>query len=510
MRLRSSRPVFAVLLAAAGTLALAAPAFALPDRIAYRCDLDICLVDPSAPGAATNLTDNGATSAEGSPVWSPDGTKLAFRSTFGNGPATGFNLFVMNPEAVGNLANLATKLTFFSDDGGLLTDPVWSPDGTQVAFERKASYLGVVGVYVVRSDGTSVQPVTVTTDGQHPTWSPDGTRIAFSRGEQVYIAPSAGGTAVPLTAGSGHDPVWSPDGTRIAFDKPQAPPNALFVDLDVVRVDGTGSPVITPIGFSQWTFATWSPDGARIAYRSTVSNDGYLRVVAGDGTQDVGLAGSIGLNVYGTAPTWSPDGARIAFYGYRYSPAPATNDIYLASTTNGAGAPQPITTDGKSFEPAWRPQAAPASPAGGGSPAPGAPAAAPGPARKPTVVWITRRIPFTPGLPTPIRIAVYSCGGPACSVGVQGTSGVAPPRTASAGTAARKRRTIVVGSSRMVVPANSSRPLTLKLSRAGRALLLKRRALTITVTVTTTGPQRPRVVQRHTVRVYVKRARPRR
>jgi hypothetical protein len=62
----------------------------------------------------------------------------------------------------------------------------------------------------------------------------------------------------------------------------------------------------------------------------------------------------------------------------------------------------------------------------------------------------------------------------------------------------------------MVVPANSSRPLTLKLSRTGRALLLKRRALTIRVTVTTTGPQRPRTVQRHTVRVYVKAARRRR
>ena len=86
------------------------PALALTDEIAYRCDVDICLVQPDAPGGVTNLTDNGTASLDGSPSWSPDGTRVAFVSTFGGG---GQNIFVMQPDAPGDAINLATQLTHY-------------------------------------------------------------------------------------------------------------------------------------------------------------------------------------------------------------------------------------------------------------------------------------------------------------------------------------------------------------------------------------------------------------
>lgn len=56
-----------------------------------------------------------------------------------------------------------------------------------------------------------------------PVWSPDGSRIAFVRAEgetsQVWILPLSGGEAFPLTkTRHGADsPVWSPDGTHLLY-----------------------------------------------------------------------------------------------------------------------------------------------------------------------------------------------------------------------------------------------------------------------------------------------------
>ena len=124
------------------------------------------------------------------------------------------------------------------------------------------------------------------------------------------------------------------------------------------------------------------------------------------------------------------------------------------------------------------------------------------------VVWFTKRIPWTPGLDPNVRIGSYGCGGPACSVNSVGTAkSVSPPSGASMAAAKRKPKAIVVGLGHMVVPGGATRPLTLKLTRAGIALLRKRRDVTVKVTVTTTGRGRPKAINTRQVRLtYVKPA----
>ena len=112
-------------LAVAGTSTAAAA-----NEIAYDCKLDICLLDPANPAAVTNLTDNGETSIDEKPIWSPDGKKVAFISNFGGGTQ---NLFVMEPEAPDQGFNLAVQVTHFVS-GVPIEEPVWSPDGTRLAF----------------------------------------------------------------------------------------------------------------------------------------------------------------------------------------------------------------------------------------------------------------------------------------------------------------------------------------------------------------------------------------
>lgn len=106
---------------------------------------------------------------------------------------------------------------------GALSGPVFSPDGSQIAFTGR--YDGNTDVYVVAAGGGEPRRLT-----WHPGadvalgWSPDGKQVLFRSprmavrdAHQLYLVPAAGGapTAVPLP--SGEEGAFSPDGTRMAY-----------------------------------------------------------------------------------------------------------------------------------------------------------------------------------------------------------------------------------------------------------------------------------------------------
>jgi Tol biopolymer transport system component len=504
---RSSSRILAVTALAILALAiLAATAAAAPKEIAYVCKgEDICLLDPDNPGNVTNLTDDGATSFDEDPAWSPDGNRLAFVARYTGKSEE--NIFTMEPAATGNQANVAVQVTHFTNGLVPTGEIAWSPDGSKIAFVRGAVSAGNNPLYVANSDGSSAIATKITEAGQHPTWSRDSAKIAFSHNNQVFLVnPDNSSPAAPLPGAAGEEPAWSPDGSRIAYGRE-------FHSIEIIG-SGGGTPLAIPNN-SQFAFASWSPSGAQLAYHEQEGESSYFQIVNADGSGKHHLPIVQSLNANGPAPSWSPDGLRLVFQGFFFGGGADTNEVYIANS-DGSGSVTPLTPDqGFSTEPAWRPNLVTRpqvfTPSQGGSTGP-----LPGPTIKPKTVWFTNRIPWTPGPPYVPMMSV-GCDAAACNVGAKGTASGAraagiliapePAATVSAKPKkSKKPKPVVVASGKVHVPANQKRTLKLKLTKAAIAAIEKVGKLKMTVTVTIAIAGQKPTTESRKVEVFLKPA----
>lgn len=510
----SLRTPLSVLLVALVALAVfAATAAAAPKEVAYVCKgEDICLLDPDNPSANVNLTDNGTTSFESDPVWSPDGKRLAFVAEYTSKFPQEENVFTMEPDATGNAANIAVQVTHFTNGLVATTELAWSPDGSKIALVRGNASAGSNPIYVVNSDGSSASATKVAEGGQHPTWSPDSAKIAFSHSNQVFLVnPDNSSPATPLSGATGEEPAWSPDGSKIAYGRS-------FANIQIIA-SGGGTP-LTITNNSQFAFASWSPSGAQLAFHETTGENSYFQIVNADGSGLHHLPIVQGLNANGPAPSWSPDGSRLVFQGFFFgnpaTEADNTNEVYIANA-DGSGSVTSLTPNQgvNATSPAWRPNPVTNpgpqvfTPSSGGSTAP-----LPGPTIKPKTRWFTNRIPWTPGPPyVPMLIVV--CGGPSCGgSGVGKMKGAVPAgllaRPAQVAAASGKPKKpkksggIVVARGKVHVPAGQKRTLKLKLTKLAIEILEKVGRLKMAVTVTITTAGRKPLVETRTVEVFLK------
>lgn len=290
---------------------------------------------------------------EAGPAYSPDGSRVAYSADpiFNDeDEGLGRRLMVANADGSDPQPLLPDGLRNQFD---VDVDPVWSPDGTKVAFTRYRYDAPPLGdpsyaeseVWVADlAAGTAFSVTQQPELGQHfdidPSWSPDGRHLVVARVVESPIDFAGGGTAAPAGAvrtsraapytyptsrrhlwvldatGSGaaaelftlfncggdgcrrdvrgRSPAWSPDGTTIAYDNHGA--------LRLVTVD-PGGPTAEELAAGEWRI------------------DGYSAVTGfADSEEDPfgqGGAPTPSRPVIAVAedPAWSPDMSEIAFAG---------------------------------------------------------------------------------------------------------------------------------------------------------------------------------------------------
>ncbi|HEY7352094.1 MAG TPA: protease, partial [Terriglobales bacterium] len=151
----------------------------------------------------------------------------------------------------------------FAETGSPLLLRMPSVSSTQIVF----NYGG--NLWIVGRDGGDARRLTAGLGGEtEPLFSPDGSMIAFtgdySGNADVYVVPSSGGQPRRLTFHPGADHVvgWTPDGKRIVFTSARNSYHH-FDRLFTVPVEG-GFPAELPLPIAE--SASFSKDGTHIAY----------------------------------------------------------------------------------------------------------------------------------------------------------------------------------------------------------------------------------------------------
>jgi Tol biopolymer transport system component len=242
------------------------------------------------------------------PVFSPNGDQIAFRSE-----REGGGIFVMGAsgESVKRIADFGYH-------------PSWSPDGNEIVcatttFVRPEQRLSFHSrLFSIRVSTGEKRPITPAEEfAMQPSWSPHAHRVAYwsVHGAQwdIWTIPAKGGQPVFVTNDAALDwnPIWSPDGAYLYFASDRGGSMNLWrapIDEKSGTVQGALEPVTTPSPHS--AYISFSHDGRSLAYAQRSFTANLYKVAfdsAREGTVGEPISVTQGSRIM-NGPDLSPDG----------------------------------------------------------------------------------------------------------------------------------------------------------------------------------------------------------
>lgn len=181
--------------------------FSINDKIAYCQQIDnqcnIYIMDMDGNNKKLIITDAY------DPVWSQDGSKIAYRSRIDNGSS---QIFVANFDGT-NQKQLTTTFSSkiwpgWPPDGNY--NPIWTPNGKKIVYVSKAD--GDAEIYIMNSDGSGKNKLTNNDSKDENPWvTSDNKFILFASNRNVnmevdiYVMNIDGKNQKPLTNFHGRD-----------------------------------------------------------------------------------------------------------------------------------------------------------------------------------------------------------------------------------------------------------------------------------------------------------------
>ncbi|HEY7355428.1 MAG TPA: hypothetical protein VH590_03145 [Ktedonobacterales bacterium] len=293
--------------------------------------------------------------------------------------ASGPNLYVVHPDGSGlrQLSNRADE-SYFS--------PVWSPDGSRIAtYVISGKGSAVARLEIMDADGAHARVISAVAlhldafdlsaganfsiNSQLIAWSPDGSRLVAAVGVGQYALVNSNG-ANPRVF-NGMLPVWSPNGRALAYyanipdsqDGSQQAINGLVYTIDLMDTQTFQTRQLSHLPVLNADALAWSPDGRSLAV--SAYQGGSVRAEPVDSVMLAPLDGSSArmvaqwINGQVEQIAWSPDSRKLAVVFTRFDAsqqggiqANGASDLWVVKV-DGSNAHEIAFSDGG--QPSWSP-----------------------------------------------------------------------------------------------------------------------------------------------------------